>query len=277
MSKKQQKKSVIEEIKSGIKKFFDDPIQVIDMIKDMFSNEPKSLNDIARLYSKASDEIIIKTLEKEKFKYGGGKFHIKNLENNKEIEVSIELYFQDDNDNWIKKENKDLISADEFTEEALEELKKKKEITYNIEEPSLEENDDLKDIFSDNQSRIYFLEGLIYLAKANKEVETEEYNLFLRFAEILNIKEEEKNKLINHLKNKEKEVLDLKFENKKQAKTLILKSLQLALIDGTYDKEEKEALLSMNKYFGLSESYFRNIEKKAKNMDWVINEGEINL
>lgn len=132
-SKPKNKKTMLESLKLFLEKLIKHPIETMDLIKDLFSEEPKTLNEVAKLYSKVTDEIINKTVE-DGYNYAGGKFKINYLDEG-EFSVGIYLYFQDSKENWIQKENKDIITTDELTSESYEELKEKKEIVYDVEEP----------------------------------------------------------------------------------------------------------------------------------------------
>lgn len=130
----------------------------------------------------------------------------------------------------------------------------------------------IAEVYTDKKSKVYFLKGLTFLAKSNNIVESEQYDLFLKFARVLNLDSEVIKQLLSDLESGKKEELDINFDNKEQSEMLLRKSLELAVIDGKYDDIEKGALLKMSKHLGLDENYIDNLEIKIKNMDWLIQE-----
>lgn len=121
---------VIEGVKI-IKKIGEELFKIIDQL----ISRPVSLDELASCYSPATDKIIIEG-QKAGLKFIGGKFMIteKDVQN---ISVSLEAYFQDKNERWIKKSNQSLIPSNKLNEPALKELLNKHTIAYELQEPYL--------------------------------------------------------------------------------------------------------------------------------------------
>jgi len=95
-----------------------------------------NLVEIAEEASPAIDKLI-KKYKNQGLKFVGGAFKI-ILDNPDGFAVSYELFFQDNEDNWHKANNTSKkMEADYYlTNEAWEELKAKKIVSYDIEEPT---------------------------------------------------------------------------------------------------------------------------------------------
>ena len=107
---------------------------VLDTFLNVVINPNMELDEIAKVYSEKLDGTIIDEQAKGN-KYVGGTFKILYA-NEKYFNLSFELYFQDKNDEWVKKDSKSKPQKTEYlSEKALNELRSKKEITYEIDEP----------------------------------------------------------------------------------------------------------------------------------------------
>ena len=92
------------------------------------------LDELAEVYSKKLDSTI-RDEQSKKLKYVGCSFKI-SYANEKYFNLSFELYFQNENDEWVKKDAKSNPQKTEYlSEKALAELRAKKEIVYEIDEP----------------------------------------------------------------------------------------------------------------------------------------------
>lgn len=114
---------------------------VVEKVKDFFKNllNPNmTLDDIADVASPRLDEIIIKNNEKG-LEYSAGKFTIKFVDD-EHFQLSFEMYFKDGEGKWHKAANEsELRDIKLLHKDAAESLKKRKEVTYPIEAPVLEE------------------------------------------------------------------------------------------------------------------------------------------
>ncbi|MDA1908336.1 hypothetical protein PDK24_21230 [Bacillus cereus] len=113
--------------------FLEDTEEFIKVFKH-FLPSPKmqySLNEIAELYSKSTEEIIKKIEVKDELTFAGGIFKI-TYTSSKEFKVSVEGYFQDSAKKWVKKETNNLLPISNLTESALKELQDTKEVSYEI-------------------------------------------------------------------------------------------------------------------------------------------------
>ncbi len=95
---------------------------IIDELENLLT-EPKNLNEIIDAQSTSVDRYILKVEIEEKVKFIGGKLHIKN-QSDVNIAFLIELYFKNNQDEWIKKENTILINKGKIKEESMIEIQK---------------------------------------------------------------------------------------------------------------------------------------------------------
>lgn len=108
--------------------------EVIDTFLNVIIKPNMELDEIAKVYSEKLDGTIFDEQAKGN-KYVGGTFKILYA-NERYFNLSFELYFQDKNDEWVKKDSKSKPQKTEYlSEKALSELRSKKEITYEIDEP----------------------------------------------------------------------------------------------------------------------------------------------
>lgn len=85
--------------------------------------EPKNLNEIIDAQSTSVDRYILNVEIEERLKFIGGKLHIKN-QSDMNIAFFIELYFKNDQDEWIKKENTILVNKTKIKDESIIEIQK---------------------------------------------------------------------------------------------------------------------------------------------------------
>ena len=92
------------------------------------------LEELAQVYSEPLDNLILKEM-KNGLKYVGGSFDVKYLKDTV-FETSYELYFQNEKNEWIKKEAKSKPQPIEYLKvEAAKELKEKKKVSFEIDPP----------------------------------------------------------------------------------------------------------------------------------------------
>lgn len=112
--------------------------EVVNSFFDAFDDLFKSnmdLTDIAKLCGKRLDEIILNE-EKNGLSYSGGMFHINYL-NEVSFETAYELYFQDENKEWVKKEAKSKPQKMSFLNETSQtELRKNNKVSFEIDPPN---------------------------------------------------------------------------------------------------------------------------------------------
>lgn len=107
---------------------------VVDTFLSVIIKTHMELDEIAKIYSEKLDSIIRDEQSKD-LNYVGGTFKI-SYANEKNFHLAFELYFQDKNEEFVKKESKSKPQSTEYlSEKALTELRAKKEISYEIDEP----------------------------------------------------------------------------------------------------------------------------------------------
>jgi len=111
--------------------------QVVNNFFDAFDDLFKSnmeLTEIANIYGKRLDEVILSE-EKNGLTYAGGMLHINYL-NEVSFETAYELYFQDQNNEWVKKEAKSKPQKMNFLNETSKaELQKNNKVSFEIDPP----------------------------------------------------------------------------------------------------------------------------------------------
>lgn len=110
-------------------------------IKGIFESivilDNQELDDVAKKYSRATDAIIVEGI-REGYNFVGGRFRIGIIpRNTAKFEVSAEIYFQDKQNNWIKKSNVAELNMKKLTIEARKELENLGEIYFQVEEPNI--------------------------------------------------------------------------------------------------------------------------------------------
>ena len=114
--------------------FDKNPTDVVDTFLSVVIGTNMELDELAKVYSTKLDGII-RDEQAKGLKYVGGTFKI-SYANGKFFNLSFELYFQDANDEWVKKASKSKPQNIEYlTDKALAELRAQKEILYEIDEP----------------------------------------------------------------------------------------------------------------------------------------------
>ncbi|MDQ0202853.1 hypothetical protein [Pectinatus haikarae] len=115
-----------DKISKGIKIFF-------QLILD--NDSPFKLKELADVYSKNADKLILRQENTDNYQYIGGEFKIYYLDE-KKFGISISLYFQDKNKQWQKASAKSEDQpARKLERSALAELKEKGTVVFNIDRP----------------------------------------------------------------------------------------------------------------------------------------------
>ena len=109
---------------------------VVDTFLSVIISPNMELDELAKIYSEKLDGII-RGEQAKGLKYVGGTFKISYAEENF-FNLSFDLYFQDKNDDWVKKDAKSKPQKAEYlNDKAFAELRAQKEIVYEIDEPEL--------------------------------------------------------------------------------------------------------------------------------------------
>lgn len=110
-------------------------VNTITSIFDVILKPNMELEEIAKIYGTRLDEMIIAE-EKNDLTYVGGSFNIRYI-NEAAFETSYELYFQDKEKEWVKKEAKSKPQKTSFLKvNALAELRQAKKVSFEIDPPS---------------------------------------------------------------------------------------------------------------------------------------------
>lgn len=95
----------------------------------------RDLAEIAQMYSKAVDTLILKVEQSKEYTYIGGEFTIIYLGKDN-FKLNISLYFKDPANDWIKVSSNSKPSELKYlTDAAIMELKEKKQVKFDIDEP----------------------------------------------------------------------------------------------------------------------------------------------
>ena len=107
---------------------------VVDTFLSVIISPNMELDELAKIYSAKLDGIV-RNEQAKGLTYVGGTFKIFYADENF-FNLSFELYFQDENDEWVKKDAKSKPQKTEYlNDNALAELRAQKEIVYEIDEP----------------------------------------------------------------------------------------------------------------------------------------------
>lgn len=115
-----------------------DPIEMIRKVIDKILNVAfkSDIRDLADIYSKDIDNIILKS-EKDKFlKYVGGEFIVTYVTDTI-FSIKIALYYKNKDDKWVEESYITSRDMKLLKEEAVSELKENKKIIYEIEYPKV--------------------------------------------------------------------------------------------------------------------------------------------
>ena len=122
---------------------------------------------------------------------------------------------------------------------------------------------DLTTIFNTEESKFNFLKGLIYLAKADGNVDPIERSFFINAGVNLDISEKNIDEL-NKLFDVEEYAIELEFSNRIQGKLLLQEGIQLCYLDGKYDIEEQAIVAYMGELLQIDDDSIEEIE------NWVL-------
>lgn len=94
-----------------------------------------SLNELAQNYSDKIDRMIIKELRETGNEFVSGVFTISYSEEKRKIPIDADLYFQNPEKEWLKKNSQDLLKSNILSNQELNELIANKEIKYELTAP----------------------------------------------------------------------------------------------------------------------------------------------
>lgn len=113
-----------------------DQVKLSEILVNVF-NTKMSFEDIANVFSKDIDQIIINN-KKNQLKYVGGIFSI-YLYDDKNFRIGYQVYFKENSGKYLNKSaESDSMSIDYLDNSSLKELIANKKVEFNIDEP--EEN-----------------------------------------------------------------------------------------------------------------------------------------
>ena len=108
-----------------------------DSAKDAFEGTvtaKRTIDEWAEVAAKGVDQIKDRAVNEGGLRYVGGKLKFAmSAQNRQKVSISFELYFLDENNEWQKVGANCDVYASVFTLEALEEIKSKCEISFEVE------------------------------------------------------------------------------------------------------------------------------------------------
>ena len=125
---------VVEQIENKIK--LTEAFADVLIKKFGFLVKTRTLDEIAMMCSKKTDEVILMHLKKGlKFVAGELKF---SLFSDKMFSISIELYFKNESDEWVKVSTDNMLRDIRFLKpESLKELKVNPNISFEVKAPEI--------------------------------------------------------------------------------------------------------------------------------------------
>lgn len=98
------------------------------------ASPPQSLGEITAAYSDEMDQMILKIEQEHALFYRGGTFEFQYV-NEKSCNITIALFFQDQEQKWKKQSAKQSLSIKQLIPEAAEELRTKGKLSFDIAPP----------------------------------------------------------------------------------------------------------------------------------------------
>lgn len=117
---------------------FFDPIEMIRKVIDKILNVAfrSDIRDLAEIYSKDIDNIILKSEKDKLLKYVGGEFIVTYVTDTI-FSIKIALYYKNKDDKWVEESYVTSRDMKLLKEEAVNELKQNKKFIYEIEYPKV--------------------------------------------------------------------------------------------------------------------------------------------
>ena len=98
--------------------------------------DPVDIEELAGSFSNSCDDIILEYLQENKnHKYVSGVFKLALSEDEHEILINADMYFQDASEQWIKKTNNQKLKRNVLTEMSLQELEKSGVVQFELTPP----------------------------------------------------------------------------------------------------------------------------------------------
>lgn len=106
--------------------------------------QPVSLDKLAKRYSLRVDEMILKAEREERLRYVGGQLII-SFRSETGFAIAIDLYFQNQKKEWVRMQSASgELNMRYLNEEARQELRTKKKVAFEIDEPKRPEEEPSK-------------------------------------------------------------------------------------------------------------------------------------
>lgn len=118
---------------------------------------------------------------------------------------------------------------------------------------------ELYEILNTEKSKFNFLKGLLYLAKADGEIEIEEQQFFKNIAHNFSL-DQVSIKEIETLFNAKEYTIEIEFEEQKQALLLLQEGIQLCHMDGKYELEEQATIYQIADLLSIDSDKVEKIE-----------------
>lgn len=127
---------------------------------------------------------------------------------------------------------------------------------------------DLYKVLNSQTSKMRFLMGLAYLAKADGAIEESEHSFFLETARAMGLKEKDVSILFMFMTGEDTD-LDITFPEKKQALFFLREAMQLCYLDGSFSEAEKVRLEEVSVKNGVTQENLNRIESWVREgMEW---------
>lgn len=126
----------------------------------------------------------------------------------------------------------------------------------------------LNEIYVSNHSKMSFLKGLINLAKVDGQIEESEIDILKNVAITMGLDYENIITLEMDARS-DQNLIELNFDNKKQALLLIREGIQLCYIDGKYEASEKRMINIFAEILKISDVSVHKVESWVKEgIEW---------
>lgn len=105
-----------------------------DIVESLVSGR-RSLEEWCEIVAKPVDDAVAKTISEDGLQFVGGYLSFTFSDSSKKkVIIAYEVYFVDDQQNWTKQNARSETYADNFTQDALEEISSKGTVKFDVEE-----------------------------------------------------------------------------------------------------------------------------------------------
>ena len=119
------------------------------------------------------------------------------------------------------------------------------------------------------ESKKQFIKGILYISKADGEIDSSEKKFFEQSALALGLNNDDILKLENDFNSVDK--ITVKFDTSRETMFFLIQAIQLCYIDGKYTDDEKNAIRSIASLNNISEKAIRSVEEWVEEgMKWNI-------